>query len=294
MSYAVIGATGNTGKWIVESLLAHGADVKAVGRTEAKLAPLAKLGATMHIGSILDTAFLSRVFTGVKAVYAMIPPNLTVPDFREYQKHVGESIVAALRGSTVTHVVNLSSQGADLEAGTGPIAGLHDQEQRLNAVAGLNVVHLRATFFMENLLQNIPMIKAHGIVATPLFGDLPMAMIATRDIADMAARYLLSLNFHGQGVQDLLGPNHVTMREATLILGKAIGRPDLRYMQSTYGDTEKAMLASGISPGVARSFVEMYQAFNDGLITMPVRSAGNSTSTTLIEFATLLTPMFGL
>ena len=190
------------------------------------------------------------------------------------------------------HVASLSSQGANLPDKTGPIAGLYDQEQRLNRLTGVNVVHLRATFFMENLLQNIPIIKAYGTITTPLRSDLPMAMIATRDIGDAAVKQLLDLDFRGHVVHDLLGPRNVTMNEATAVLGKAIGKPELKYAQASYADAEKGMLGAGISAGVSRSFIEMYRAFNDGIITMPARTAKNTTPTTLEEFSAVFAEAF--
>ena len=293
MSYAVIGASGNTGKRIVDGLLEQGKEVRAIGHTAAKLAPLAKKGAKIHVGSIDDSAFLTKAFDGVSAVYAMLPPDMSVPDVRAYYGRLGESIATALRAAGVKHVVSLSSQGANLPDKTGPIAGLYDQEQRLNKLGGVNVVHLRATFFMENLLQNIPTIKAHGIIATPLRGDLPMAMIATRDIGDAAVRHLLTLNFQGHVVHDLLGPRDVTMNEVARTLGEAIGKPGLPYVQASYADAEKGMLAGGISAGVVRSFLEMYRAFNDGLIVMPARTPQNTTPTKLAAFSVAFAGAFG-
>ena len=294
MNYAVIGASGNTGKRVMEGLLVQDKKVRAIARTAAKLAPLAKKGAQIYEGSIEDTSFLTKALNGVGAVYTMLPPNLTVPDVRAYYGRLGESIVKAIKTTGVKYVVNLSSQGAHLHDKTGPIAGLHDQEQRLNGLEGVNVVHLRAAFFMENLLQNIPIIKAHGIIATPLQGDLQMPMIATRDIGDAATNHLLSLNFHGHIVHDILGPRDVTMNEATRIMGKAIGKPDLRYVQAPYAQAEQAMIAAGLSIGVVHSFIEMYRAFNDGLIAKPVRTDANTTPTTLEAFATVFATAFGV
>lgn len=292
MNYAVIGASGNTGKRVAEGLLRQGKEVRAIGRTAEKLAPLQKKGAKVFTGSVEDSAFLTRAFDGVVAVYAMIPPDLSVPDVRAYYGRLGECIAVALKAAGVKHVVSLSSQGANLPARTGPIAGLFDQEQRLNQLKGVNVAHLRATFFMENLLQNIPTIKAHGIVATPLRGDLPLGMIATRDIGDAAVRHLLDLDVQGSVVHDLLGPRNVTMNEATHILGRAIGKPDLKYVQASYADVEKGMLAAGLSAGVAGAFIEMYRAFNDGLVAMPLRTAGNTTPTTLEDFSGVFAAAF--
>lgn len=292
MNFAVIGASGNTGKRVAEALLKQGKEVRAIGRRAAKLAPLAKQGAKICEGSIADTAFLTEVFGGATAVYVMLPPDLSVPGVRAYYRRLGEPIATAMRAAGVKHVVSLSSQGANLSDKTGPIAGLYDQEQRLNKLDGVNVVHLRATFFMENLLQNIPVIKAHGVITTPLRGDLPMPMIATRDIGDAAVKHLLDLDFRGHVVHDLLGQRAVTMNEATAILGKAIGKPGLKYVQASYADAEKGMLAAGISGGVAGAFIEMYRAFNDSLITMPARTAVSTTPTTLEEFSAVFATAF--
>jgi len=292
MSYAVIGASGNTGRRVVEGLLAQGAEVRAIARTAMKLAPLAKKGVRIYEGSIVDSGFLTDVFDGVSAVYSMIPPDLSVPDVRAYYGKLGESIATALTATGVKYVVSLSSQGANLTDKTGPIAGLHDQEQRLNKLSGVNVVHLRATFFMENLLQNIPVIKSLGVMATPLRGDLSVGMIATRDIGDAAVQHLLAMDFQGHVVHDLLGPRNVTMDEAARILGKAIGKPDLKYVQAPYAQAEQSMRAAGISAGVARTFTEMYRAFNEGLITMLARTAGNTTPTTLESFSAVFAAAF--
>jgi hypothetical protein len=82
------------------------------------------------------------------------------------------------------------------------------------------------------------------------------------------------------------------MVEATRILGRAIDKPDLAYAQASSADAEKGMCAAGISAGVAQSFIEMYQAFNDGRIVMPARNAGNTTPTTLETFATVFAAAF--
>ena len=292
MSYAVIGATGNTGKQVVEGLLEQGKDVRAIARKAARLAPLTDKGVKIHEGSIMDASFLTRAFDGVSAVYAMIPPDVFVPDARAGYGRFGEAITTALKAAGVKYVVSLSGQGADLPEKTGPMAGLHDQEQRLNRLAGVNVVHLRATFFMENLLQNIPAIKAQGIISTPLRSDLPLAMISARDIGNAAVQHLSTLDFEGHVVHDLLGPRDFTMNETTRVLGNAIGKPELKYVQAPYTQAVQSMLAAGFSDGMARSFVELYRAYNDGLIAMPARTTENTTRTTMEEFSSVFGTTF--
>ncbi|HEY4485328.1 MAG TPA: nucleoside-diphosphate sugar epimerase, partial [Nitrospiria bacterium] len=223
---------------------------------------------------------------GAKAVYAMIPPNPEAKDLRAYQNGIGEALAGAIAGARVQYVVHLSSVGAHLSEKVGPVNGLYDQERRLNKLNDVHVVHLRPGYFMENLYWNIDLIKKMGINGSPLKADVPVSMIATQDIALEAARLLSDLAFTGHSVKELLGQRDVTMAEATKALGQAIGKPGLKYVQFPYDEAEKAMLGMGLSPGVTKAYIEMYRAFNDGLIRPTEnRSAANTTSTSIEAFA---------
>jgi uncharacterized protein YbjT (DUF2867 family) len=283
--FVVTGASGNIGKRITEMLLSEGKKVKVVGRHREKMAELEKKGAEVVVGDLADAALLTKAFAGAEGVFAMLPTNLAAEDLKAYQDKTGEAIAKALADSGVKHVVSLSSLGAHLPSGNGPIAGLHRQEQRLNAIKDLNVLHLRAAFFMENTLNGIGMIKGMGIYGSPMRGDLKIPQIATQDIAAHAAMRLLKKDFKGKEVQELMGKRDLSMEESTSILGKAIGKPDLRYVQFPYEDALKAMVGMGISQSVAESFVEMNKGFNEGTLGKPTRSAANTTSTGMEEFA---------
>jgi uncharacterized protein YbjT (DUF2867 family) len=202
--YAITGATGNTGRQIAEALLSKGKKVRVIGRDTARLKPLIDKGAEAFAGSLDDAAAMTRAFTGAKAVYAIIPPDPTVKNLRDYQNKIGESLATAITNGRVQHVVNLSSLGGHLSEKVGPVKGLYDQEQRLNKLKEAHVLHLRPGYFMENLYWNIDLIKKMGINGSALKADLPMALIATRDIAAEAVRLLLDLKFAGKSVQDLI------------------------------------------------------------------------------------------
>ncbi len=79
----------------------------------------------------------------------MIPPNLAAANYREYQAAVSESLATALGHAGVRHAVALSSIGAQLAEGAGPVSGLHHFEQRLRLVPGLNVLFLRPATFSK-------------------------------------------------------------------------------------------------------------------------------------------------
>lgn len=284
--YAITGATGNIGSKVADILLARGEKVRLVSRDAARLQHYMEKGAEAAVGDLTDVRFLTDTFKGVKAVFSMIPPNYGARDFRSYQNLVGTSIATAVVNAGVTHVVNLSSQGADLPRGTGPIAGLHDQEERLNGLRDLNVLHLRCTYFMENLLLNVPLIHEHGFAGSAVRGDLKFAMIATRDIAGRAAGHLLVLDFSGKSHRDLLGQRDLTLQEAFTVIGRRIGISSLKYVQFSYEDAARAMVDLGISPNLSSLYIEMSKALNAGLFAVNrPRTAENSTPTTIEEFA---------
>ena len=139
----VMGATGNTGKKITEALLKAGDKVRALGRSESKLAELKRAGAEVLNGDATDDALLAKAFRGANAVYTLLPTDQRSPDYRAEQDRQGEAIVNAIRGSGVRCVVALSSLGADLSEGTGVIVGLHAHEERLKRLAGSDVLLLR-------------------------------------------------------------------------------------------------------------------------------------------------------
>ncbi|HSE39987.1 MAG TPA: NmrA family NAD(P)-binding protein [Acidobacteriota bacterium] len=282
--YVIAGATGNTGSRIAEILLQRGKKVRAIGRSKSKLNALKQRGAEIAEGTLQDKNLLKKTFEGATAAYILIPPDPTVEKVMAYMDETGEALTAALKQTKVPNVVLLSSVGAELPSGTGPIAGLHKQEQRLNQLDS-NVLNLRPTFFMENFLMNIPMIREMGFLGSPAKPDLSMPMIATKDIGTYAAERLDRLDFQDKPVADLLGPRDYTHTEVARILGAAIGKPDLPYIQFPYDDAKKGMVQSGLSEEMADLYIEMYRAMNDGVIKFQKRNRENTTLTTMEQFA---------
>src|SRR5262245_7878577 len=257
---AVIGATGHTGEKIARALLAAGQPVRALGRSEGKLADLARAGAEARAGDAADAAFLAGAFRGADAVYALLPTDRGAPDYRARQDQEGEAIALAIREAGVPYVVALSSLGADRSDAPGVIAGLHAQEERLRRLAGTNVLLLRPASFLENLADQLAVIEAVGVVADAVDPDLAVPMVATRDVAAAAARALLDRDWTGLAARELLGPRDLSHREAARVIGQCVGRPDLAYVQLAGADMVGALTAAGLS----RSFAELYVAMARG------------------------------
>ena len=292
--YAIVGATGNTGGVIAARLLARGEKVRVLGRSAGRLEGLVRRGAEAFVADVTDAAALTRAFTGAKAVYAMIPPTPAATDVRAVQERVSDALVSAIRDASVGHVVVLSSFGADKPDKTGPVAGLHSLEQKLNGIAALNALYIRAGYFMQNVLAQAGVVQNFGMLGGPLRADLRVAMIAARDIGEWAAEALLQLGFQGKGTRELLGQRDLTYREAASIIGAAIGKPKLAYQQFPAAIIKPALLQSGMSPNMADLLLEMSEALNSGYMApLEPRSAENTTPTTFETFvAEEFVPLF--
>jgi len=292
---AILGATGNVGGKIADILIKKGEPVRLIARSADKLRTVVGKQATAFAGDATNAEFLVKAFKDVDAVFTLIPPNPNAPDFMKHADKIGESIARALEIQKVKYVVNLSSVGAELPAGTGPIKGLHNMEERLNRIMGLNVRHLRAAYFMENLLGNIELIKTRGIIGQALRGDLKIPMIATRDIASYAADCLVKRDFTGSSVRYLEGQRELSMIEATEIIRGKIGQHGLSYAMFPYDDAEKGMVAMGLSPDMSRQYIEMSKAFNEGRIAFEKRTRENTTPTSFETFCDeVFVPLYAL
>jgi len=282
----VMGATGHTGKKITDALLKVGERVRALGRSESKFAELKRAGVDVLTGNAADAAFLAKAFRAADVVYTLLPTDRRSPDYRAEQDRQGAAIVKAIRENGVRHVVALSSLGADLSAGTGLIAGLHAQEERLKQLEGTNVMLLRPVSFFENFHDALALIKHQGINADSVEADLAVPMVATRDIADAAAKALKARDWKGVVARELLGPRDLTYSEATRILGKLIGKPDLTYVPLSYAEMAKALMQAGLSASFAGLYVEMTRAFNEGKVKpRHGRTPENTTPTRFEDFA---------
>jgi uncharacterized protein YbjT (DUF2867 family) len=283
--YVVLGATGHTGSIIANSLLLKGERVRVVGRDAARLERFVRKGAEAFTANVSDAAALSKAFSGARAAYLMLPPSMTSPDYRADQERESDAIAQAVKETGLHYAVHLSSFGADVAEGTGPIAGLHSSEQKLNAIGGLNVLHVRAGYFMENNLLAIGMIQGMGIFGHALLPDLKLPMIATRDIGDYVAERFLRLDFSGKETQELLGQRDLSITEATAILARGIGKPDLRYVQFPYEQVQQVLMQMGVPQKTAGQFIEMYKAVNEGVVAARERrSAENTTPTSFEKF----------
>ena len=282
--FVITGTTGNTGSAAFH-LLAEGKRVREIGRSAERLHRLEQLGGEPFVADLLDTDALTRAFEGAEAVYVWSRRTSRLRNFLEHQNAITESIASAMERAGVKYAVSLSSIGADKAEGTGPVVGLHHMEERLNRIPGLNVIHFRCGYFMENLLPQAQSIQQTGKLVGTLRPDLPLPMIATRDIGDAAAQALRRLTFTSHQTRELHGYSDVTMNMAAQVIGREIGNPNLRYEQISDEQLRGVLLQMGASEDFAAKLLEMNAALNSGhMRALEERNEHNTTPTYFEKF----------
>jgi uncharacterized protein YbjT (DUF2867 family) len=264
MKIIITGSLGNISKPLAINLINAGHNVTVISSSADKATEIEALGGTPAIGSVSDVTFLTKTFTGADALYAMIPNDLSSGNFRKHIGGVGLKYAEAIKASGIKKVVLLSSLGAHIDGGTGPISGIHDVEQAFNKLDGVDIRILRPTFFYYNFFHNIELIKHAGIIGANYPGNTPHVMVHPNDIAEVAA-YELQQPFTGKTVR-YIASDERTLDEVASVLGKVIGKPDLKWVEFTDEQLLQGMLQAGLPHEFARSYTEMGTAVREGIL----------------------------
>ena len=285
MKIAITAPTGNIGRKLVKILLDLGGhELVLLTRSPHKLSKYQMPGATIAAGDLTDAEYIRHATEGVDSFFWLIPADSAAQDFRVYQNELTQNAAMAARANAIPHVVLVSSIGAQYDQGTGLIGGLHDTEKTFrDIVAGLTI--LRPAFFMENFIPMLQGTKKVHTLHLPVSGKTQIPMIATRDIAPVAAKALAHPTPEKPRVFELLGPRDYSFDEAAEIIGKAI-HCKLKHIKVKDDETIASLLSAGFSDDAANMYIEMFHGIESGLVSpeMP-RNLENTTRTTLAEFS---------
>jgi uncharacterized protein YbjT (DUF2867 family) len=263
MKIIVTGSLGHISRPLVEKLTTAKHEVTVISSNADRKAEIEALGAKAAIGSVSDLAFITETFIGADAVYTMVPPTYSASDWKMHIAGIGKIYAQAIAASGVKYVVNLSSIGAHMPEGCGPVSGLYHVEQAFNALEGVNVKHLRPGFFYYNFFANLGMIKHMGIIGGNYGESAKLILADTGDVAGAAAEELTNLSFTGKSMRYIASDEKSTDEIASL-LGKAIGKADLKWVNFTDADTLGGMLQNGVPDDVAKNYTEMGAAMRSG------------------------------
>ncbi len=283
MKVALTTPTGHVGGGVARRLLDSKADLVLLARHPEKVSELAGRGAHVKEGSQDDERFVTEATRGVDLLFWVTPTDPKTDDLRASQNRFGRAAAAAVKANRIPRVVNLSSVGAHNAKGTGPVDGLHDVEGLLDATEAA-ITHLRPGFFFENYLMMIDGIRSSGSIFMPNHGGTRVPMIATRDIAEAAAKRILDTGWKGRSVMGLHGPADLSFDEAAVAIGEGLRRR-VTHVQVPESEARQALLAMGVSPAVADAMLEMHRAMASGVMRPErPRTPETTTPTTLTRW----------
>lgn len=215
----VIGATGKTGQPVVEQSLNAGLDVRAVIRSEdERSARLRTAGAETVVGDVHDMRSMHKLVKGVDRIYFAYPPqgNRLV--------EATANIAIAAKDEGISGIVNMSQITAR-ECARSPLSHHHWVSENIFDQADVGAIHIRPTFFMENLLLFCSQtIATEGKIYLP-YGTRSHAPIAANDIARSVVALLLEPTPHAGERLILTGLDNLSIAEMANVIGHEIGRP---------------------------------------------------------------------
>ena len=261
--FVVVGATGNTGSSVVETLLAHKQPVRVVVRSADKGAGWKAKGADVAVASLDDVSALAQAFKGAKGVYLLVPPNYGAEAWLADQRARMDRAADAVKKSGIEHVVFLSSAGGHLLGGTGPIRAAGYGERALGSSAK-QITILRPSYFMDNWGPVIGAAKAQGVLPTFIAPQVEIPMNSTKDIGRIGAERLMA---GGQGKQivEMAGPEEYSPEQVANVLGQLLGKT-VTAQHAPLSAVVPTFKSFGFSDEAAKLFEEMYAAFSKGAI----------------------------
>jgi uncharacterized protein YbjT (DUF2867 family) len=283
MSIVINAPNSNIGRALANRLLDAGEQITVLSREKKKVEELHRRGARVIEGSFEDPVLLSKALEEAESLFWLTPPPAR-PDYYDWAIKCAKDAAAAAKKAGVRRAVVLSSMGAHTGPGTGPVGPARDMENAFEALLPA-VASLRPGIFMENFLQSTDMIAHAGQIFLPIPGGKRWPVVATADIADKAAAWLLDRGWTGHHCIGVHGPRDLSAEEATAIISSELGKP-VKCIEATPDEARGAMKAMGMPDFVVDIVLEMYGAFRDGrLDAAEPRTPETTTPTSLALFA---------
>ncbi|GAA3784665.1 NAD(P)H-binding protein [Flavobacterium ginsengiterrae] len=263
MKIIVSGSLGNIGKPLTANLVAAGHDVTVISSNADKKSAIENLGAKAAIGSVSDSGFLTETLKGADALFAMTPPNLGGQNVIANTTEAGRAFAKAISETNIKRVVMLSSIGADLPTGNGPIAGLYHIEKLYNEL-NTSITFLRAGYFYTNFYNDVPMIKGAGIMGGNFPADVKIPLVHPKDIAQAVAEEIVKTS-EGKNIRYIISDVR-TPGDTAKTLGTAISKSDLPWVEFTDEQSLEGMKQAGIPEEIAGLYTEMGTGLRNGKI----------------------------
>ncbi|QMW04221.1 NmrA family NAD(P)-binding protein [Spirosoma foliorum] len=269
MNIVLTGSLGNIGKPLTQQLVQKGHSVTVISSNATRQKEIEAMGTKAAIGTMQDTDFLTQTFTGADIVYLMETMEAVGDsfdqsvDFIGQITQIGQHYKQAIERSGVNKVIHLSSIGADMDQGNGILLFHYNVEQLLRQLsAEVAIKFIRPVGFYLNMLSFIPTIKRQGAIISNYGGDTKEPWVSPKDIANVISEEM-DKSFDGRTVR-YVASDEVSPNEIASALGKAIGKPDLRWNVISDEQLLTGWLKIGFNEQVAKGFVELQASQGNG------------------------------
>lgn len=269
--------TGRIGSQLLGHLLDGGEPVRVIARDPSRIASHVRRRIEVIEGASDDPGVVDQALDGADSLFWLVPPNFAVGNATEYYLDFSRPVCAAITRRKTARVVAATSLGRDYSRPAWLLSAAFAMDQLIEST-GVHYRALQMPFFMENILGQARAITTQDVLPMSNTADRPLASVATRDVATVAAALLLDHSWTGQVGVPVVGPDDLTPRQMAEIVSAVAGRQI--SLQETPADTLKeAMVHHGASPGFADDMVAMVQAQNDGIYDAEQRTSSCTTTT---------------
>jgi len=271
MKIVVTGSLGNIGKPLIRELIQKGHSVTVISRNTDRRKEIEALGAKAALGTMQDVDFLKTTFEGADIVYLMeawegignvFDNNV---DFVAGFTAIGNNYKQAVERSGVKRIVHLSTIGAHTDKGNGSLSLHHKVENILKQLPdNVSIKFMRPVSFYTNLFRFMQTIKTQGAIIQSYGGDHKEPWASPFDIAATIVEEM-EKSFEGRTIR-YIASDEVSPNEVAEILGKEIGKPDLKWLVIPGEQLLQGMVAAGMNEWIAKGFVEMQASQGSGIL----------------------------
>ncbi|MEJ1117252.1 NAD(P)H-binding protein [Phyllobacterium sp. CCNWLW109] len=291
----VTAPTGNISRQVVQNLLQSGAPIRLIARDPSHLAEEVRDSVEIIKGSHGDASVVNEAFSGADAVFWLVPPDPKAVSVMAAYVAFTRPAVAALKEQNIKRVVSITAlgRGSPLANRAGHVTGSLAMDD-LIAGTGVAFRGLANPSFMDNIARQAAVIRDQGRFFMPISGDLKLPSVATRDVAAVAARWLLDDSWTGQSEVPVLGPEDISFNDMAEIISDVLGKT-ATYQQISFDAYKERFVQYGMCTAMAQGMTNMAWAKDQGLDLTVSRSPENTTPTTFRQWCedTLKPAMLG-
>lgn len=244
----VTGATGRTGRPLIERIVANGIGARVLVRDPGAAAVLQQRGLEAIVGDIGDDGVLQRAFDGVDRALL-----LTANGERQWEQE--RRFIETATAAGVGHVVKLSGIGAD-PGSARSIKRNHGLAERFLRQSAPTHTIIQANFYMDNLLGSAAEIAREGHFALPM-GAGRVGAVDVRDVADAVLAALTRPGFENRDFL-VTGPEVLSFVDMAGVLSQVLGR-EIAYIDQPVEECRQRLRGFGVPAWNVEAMLQLFE-----------------------------------